>query len=177
MVAREHRERGAFRLVVLRLALGHADQEERERLQQLLLRQNFTVKKLDRIFVRGRGRVGQSHVVPAEILLPARVGGGHHVASVGGEVKKRVLEYLAGVLALAELRHRVVHVLIGLVLQLQRHDGQAVEEEYEINLLVRLPEIEMRPERDAVLGVFLGGGTWLRSAAWDRRAGTPARAP
>ena len=52
-----------------------------------------------------------------------------------------------------------MHVLIGLVLQLQRHDGQAVEEEDEINLLVRFPEIEMRAEGDAVLGVFLGGGT------------------
>ncbi len=65
-------------------------------------------------------RVGQSHIVPAEILLPARVGGGHHVAGVGGEVKERVLENLARVLALAELRHRVMHVLIGLMLQLQR---------------------------------------------------------
>ena len=153
------RERRAFRLVVLRLALGHADQEERERLQQLLLGQNFAVKELDRIFIRVRGRVGQSHVVPAEILLPARVCGGHHVAGVGGEVKERVLENLARVLALAELRHGVMHVLIGLVLQLQRHDGQAVEEEYEINFLVRFAEIEMRAKGDAVLGVFLGGGT------------------
>ena len=152
------RERRAFRLVVLRLALGHADQEERERLQQLLLGQNFAVKKLDRIFVRIRGRVGQPHVVPAEILLPARVGGGHHVAGVGGEVKERVLENLARVVALGELRHRVMHVLIGLVLQLQRHDGQAVEEEDEINLLVGFAEVEMRAEGDAVLGVFLGGG-------------------
>ena len=138
---------------------GHADQEERERLQQVLLGQNFAIEELDRIFIRIRGRVGQSHIVPAEILLPARVGGGHHVAGVGSEVKERVLENLARVLALAELRHRVMHVLIGLVLQLQVHDGQAIEEEYEINLLIRFPKIEMRAEGDAVLGVFLGGGT------------------
>ena len=52
-----------------------------------------------------------------------------------------------------------MHVLIRLVLQLQRHDGQAVEEEDEIDLLVRLAEVEVRAEGDAVLGVFLGGGT------------------
>ncbi len=103
-------------------------------------------------------RVGQPHVVPAEVLLPARVGGGHHVAGVGGEVEERMLENLARVVARGELRHGVMHVLILLVLQLQRHDGQAVEEEDEINLLVRLAEVEMRAEGDAVLGVLLGGG-------------------
>src|SRR2546422_11760213 len=39
------------------------------------------------------------------------------------------------------------HVLIGLVLQLQGHDGQAVQVDDEINLLVRLPKIEMRADR------------------------------
>ena len=122
------------------------------------LRQHLAVKELDRILVRIRGRVGQPHVVPAEVLLPARVGGGHHVAGVGGEVEERMLENLVRVVAGGELRHGVMHVLVLLVLQLQRHDGQAVEEEDEINLLVRVAEVEMRAEGDAVLGVLLGGG-------------------
>ena len=136
MIAREDGEGRARRLVVLRLALGHAHEEERQRLQQLVLRQHFAVEELDRIFVGIRGRVGQPHVVPAEVLFPARVGGGHHVAGVGGEVEERMLENLRCVVAPGELRHRVMHVLIRLVLQLQRHDGQAVEEEDEIDLLV-----------------------------------------
>ena len=52
-----------------------------------------------------------------------------------------------------------MYVLIGFMLQLKVHDRQAVKEEYEINLLVRFPEIEMRAEGNAILGVFLGGGT------------------
>ena len=96
--------------------------------------------------------------MPAEVLLAARVGRGHHVAGVGGEVEERMLEDLARVVARRELRHGVMHVLVLLVLQLQRHDGQAVEEEDEIDLLVRLAEVEMRPEGDAVLAVLLGGG-------------------
>jgi hypothetical protein len=58
VVAREQGGGGTFRLVLLRLALGHADEEERERLQQLLLGQHFAVKELDRVFVGIRGRVG-----------------------------------------------------------------------------------------------------------------------
>ena len=69
-----------------------------------------------------------------------------------------MLENLARVVAGGELRHGVMHVLVLLVLQLQRHDGQAVEEEDEINLLVGLAEVEMRAEGDAVLAVLLGGG-------------------
>ena len=69
-----------------------------------------------------------------------------------------MLENLLRVVAGGELRHGVMHVLIRLVLQLQGHDGQAVEEEDEINLLVRLAEVEVRAEGDAVLGIFLGGG-------------------
>ena len=159
VVAREEGEGRALRLVLLRLALGHADQEERERLEQLLLGQHLAVKELHRIFVRVGGRVGQPHVVPAEVLLPARVGGGHHVAGVGGEVEERMPENLVCVVAGGELRDGVMHVLVLLVLQLQSHDGQAVEEEDEINFLVgRSPEVEMRAEGDAVLAVFLGGG-------------------
>lgn len=70
-----------------------------------------------------------------------------------------MLENLARVVALGELRHGVMHVLVGLVLQLQRHDGQTVEIEDEINLVVRIAEVKMRAEGDAVLGVFGGGGT------------------
>ena len=61
--------------------------------------------------------------MPAEILFPARVSGGHHVAGICGEVKERVLENLARMVALGELRNSVMHVLIGLVLQLQAHNG------------------------------------------------------
>ncbi len=67
-------------------------------------------------------------------------------------------EDLVRVVAPGELRHGVMHVLVGLVFQLQRHDGQAVEVEDEINLLVRVAEVEVRAEGDAVLGVFRGGG-------------------
>ena len=52
VVAREDGEGRALRLVLLRLALGHADEEERQRLQQLVLRQHLAVKELHRIFVR-----------------------------------------------------------------------------------------------------------------------------
>src|SRR6476469_3962593 len=56
-------------------------------------------------------------------------------------------------------------VLVGLMLQLKVYNGQAIQEENEINLLIGFPEIEVWPERDAVLGVFLssgtGGGAWL----------------
>ena len=91
--------------------------------------------------------------MPAEVLDTARIGRGHHVAGVGGEVEERVLEDLAGVVAGRELRHGVMHVLVLLVLDLQRHDGQAVEEEDEVNLLVGLAEVEVRAEGDAVLWV------------------------
>ena len=69
-----------------------------------------------------------------------------------------MLEDLAGVVARGELRHGVMHVLVLLVLHLQRHDGQAVEEEDEVDLLVGLAEVEVRAEGDAVLAVLLGGG-------------------
>ena len=69
-----------------------------------------------------------------------------------------MLEDLPGVVAGRELRHRVMHVLVLLVLQLQRHDGQAVEEEDEVDLLIGLAEVEVRTEGDAVLAVLLGGG-------------------
>ncbi len=51
-----------------------------------------------------------------------------------------------------------MHVLIRLVLQFQVHNGQAVQEENEINLLGRLagrgcPKVKMRAEGDAVLSV------------------------
>ena len=52
MVAWEQGEGRALLYITLRLAFGHADQEERECLQQLLLGQNFAVQKLDRVFVR-----------------------------------------------------------------------------------------------------------------------------
>ena len=160
VVAREQGEGRTLRLVVLRVALGHADEEERERFEQLVLRQHLAVEELHRVFaaILGDGFIRQARVVPAEVLFPARVGGGHHVAGVGGEVEERMLENLACVVAGGELRDGVMHGLVLLVFQLQRHDGQAVEEEDEINLLVGLAEVEMRAKGDAVLAVFLGGG-------------------
>ena len=74
-----------------------------------------------------------------------------------------MLERFSGVIARGELRHGVMHVLILLVLHLQRHDGQAVEEEDEVNLVVALAEIEVRAEGDAVLAVLLGGGALGRA--------------
>ncbi len=171
VIAWEHGERRARLFVALRVALRHAHEEERQRLQQLLLRQHFPVQKLDRVFVGSRRRVPQPHVVPAEVLHPSRIGGGHHVAGVGGEIEERMLEDAVLVVAGGELRHGVMHILIRFVLYLQRHDGQAVEEKHEINFLLRLArldraEVEVRPERDPVLRVFLRtgalGGTRLR---------------
>ncbi|MGH8624463.1 MAG: hypothetical protein ACREYC_04015 [Gammaproteobacteria bacterium] len=48
-----------------------------------------------------------------------------------------------------------MHVLILLVLDLQRDDGQAVEEEDEVDFLVGLAEVEVRTEGDAVLAVLV----------------------
>ena len=178
VVAREDGERRSLRLVLLGLALGHADEKERQRLQQLVLRQHLAVEELDRVFVQSVcGVVGQPGVVPAEVLLPARVGRRHHVAGVGGEVEERMLEDPAGMVAGRELRHGVMHVLVLLVLHLQRHDGQAVEEEDEIDLLVGLAEVEVRAEGDAILAVLLRGGALGGAGLRVDRAGTPARAP
>ena len=66
-----------------------------------------------------------------------------------------MLENLAGVVARHELRDGVVHRRVLLVLQLQRHHGQAVEVENKIDFLVRLAEVKVRPEGDAVLVVEL----------------------
>lgn len=46
-----------------------------------------------------------------------------------------MLENLVRVIAFGELRHRVMDVLIGLVLEFKRYDGQAIEEGDEIVLL------------------------------------------
>ncbi len=106
------------------------------------------------------GVVRQSRVVPAEILFSAWVGGGHHVACVGGKVKERMLENLARMVASGELRDGIMHVLVLLVFQLQRDNRQAIEEENKINLLISLAEVEMRAKGDTILAVFTGGSTF-----------------
>ena len=143
--------------------MGHAHQKKRQRFKQRIFAQHLAVQKLNRVFGGGLRSVGQPHVVPAEVLLAALVCGSFHIARVGGKVQKRMLKNLACVIALGELRHRVVHRLVFLMLQLQRHDGQAVEEENEINLLLGIAEIEVRAKGDAVLAVILGGGTMDRT--------------
>ena len=96
--------------------------------------------------------------MPAEVLNTPRISCRHHIAGVGRDVQERVLEDPDCMVAPSILSHRVVYVLVLLVLQLQRDDGQAVEEEDEIDLVVvtrpNHAEVEMRPERDAVLGVL-----------------------
>jgi hypothetical protein len=82
VIAREEGEGRARRFVVLGIPLGHPDEEERQRLQQMLLRQHLAVEKLDRILVGMGGTVGQPHVVPAKVLFAARVGGGHYASLV-----------------------------------------------------------------------------------------------
>jgi hypothetical protein len=177
VIAREDGGCRARWLVLLGLALRHADEEERQRPQQLVLRQHLAVKILDRILVSIRRRVGQSHVMPAEVLLLARVGGGHRVGGVGGEVEEGMLENLLRVVALAERRHGLMLVLVGLVLQFQRHDGQAVEVEDEINLVVRIAEVCVRTEGDAVLGILRGGGAGgVCSNSYRRTLKTSSRA-
>jgi hypothetical protein len=80
------------------------------------------------------------------------------------------------VVARGELRHRVVHVLVFLVLQFQRHDGQAVEEEDEVDLLPRLAEVEVRAKGEAVLGRVCPLRRSRPSGVSGSRGGTPARA-
>src|SRR3990170_3020796 len=103
--------------------------------------------------------------MPAEVFETIRIAGRHHVAGVGSEVEKREPEYLAGMVAGGELRHGVMDVLVLLVFDLQRYDGQTVEKEDEINLQVRLPKVKMWTEGDAVLAMFLCcsalRGAWL----------------
>jgi len=83
VIARKNGGCRARRFVVLGFALWHSNKEERQRLQQLILREHLAIKILDRVFVGIRGRIGQAHVVPTEVLFPARVGGRHRVAGVG----------------------------------------------------------------------------------------------
>ena len=72
-----------------------------------------------------------------------------------------------GMVAHSELRHRVMHRLVFLVFQFQRHDGQAVEEEDEINFLIGLAEVEVWSKGNAVIAIFacgcalIGAGLWI----------------
>lgn len=149
MVAREDRERLALRLVALGVALGHMHQKERKCLQQLLFGQHLAIEELDRVFVRVRGRVHQPHVVPAEVLLAARIGRGHHIARIGGEVEEGVRENLVRVVAGGELCDGVMHVLVGFVFDLQSHNGQPVQEKDEINFLFAPGRVRPRQNRNA----------------------------
>ena len=86
-----------------------------------------------------------------------------------------MLENLVRVIAGGELRHCIMHGLIGLVLQLQSHDGQAVEKEREIYLPLLLArygcsKIEMRTEGDPVLGIALNSGTLGGARFWIEQA-------
>ena len=157
--AREDRAGRARRLVILRFTLRHTDEEERQRLQQLLTRQHLTVKELHRILVLIHGRVGQAHVVRAEVLLLTRVGGSLRLGSVRRQIQEGMLEDFVRVIAGHKLRHGVLHVLIRLMFQLQVHDWQAIEVKDEINLVVHLPKVEVRTEGDAVLFILGGNGT------------------
>src|SRR4051812_13808228 len=62
------------------------------------------------------------------------------------------------VVARGKLRNRVMDVLILLVLHFKRRNRQSIEEEDEVDLLVGLPEVEVRAEGDAVLAVLLDCG-------------------
>src|SRR2546421_178087 len=74
-----------------------------------------------------------------------------------------MLEDLDCVIAPGELRNRIVHDLVLFVLQLQRDNRQTIQEENEINLGIRVAEIEMRPKRDAVLVIKFGCDTFART--------------
>ena len=85
--------------------------------------------------------------MPSEVLLAAGISRSHDVAGVGSEVEKRVLEDLASLVTGGELSHGIMHVLILLVFNLQGHDGQAIKEKDEIDLLVGLAKVEVRAGR------------------------------
>jgi len=160
VVTREQGESGAFRHIIHGVAMRHTDEEERQRFEQAVFRQHLAIKKFHRVFaaILGDRRVAQPGVVPAEVLLPAWVGGGLHIAGVGGKIEEGMLENLELVVAPGELRHRVMHRLVLLVLQLQRHDGQAIQEQDEVDFLVGVAEVKMRAKAEAVLAVLLHGG-------------------
>ncbi len=119
------------------------------------MRQDLAVQELDRILSLDQRGIGQPGIVPAEVPDLARVGCRHHVAAVRCQIEEGILKDPVGMAAGGELRHRVMHVLILLVLDLQRDDGQAVEEEDEVDFLVGLAEVEVRTEGDAVLAVLV----------------------
>ena len=87
-----------------------------------------------------------------------------------------MLENLVIVVARGELRHGIMHGLVLLVLHLQRHDGQAVEEEDEIDLLVRVAKVEMGTEGDAVFAKQHVSDAFAGPGLWDRTIGIPAPA-
>ena len=152
-------------LICLRLNLRRANEEERQCLKQLVLRQHLTVQKLYRIFaaVLRNSRIRQPHVMPAEVLPPARVSCSHYISSIGSKVEKRVPENLASMVACRELRYRIVYILVLFVLNLQRNDGQSVEKEYKINFLIGLAEVEMGAKSYAILAVFRSSDTLSRA--------------
>lgn len=113
--------------------------------------EHLAIQKLHGIFPGRGGVVGEARVVPAEILLPARIGRRHEVTGIGGEVEKRMPEDSVAVVARGELSHRIVHVLVLFVLHLEGHDGQPVEEKDEIDFLMGIAEGEVRPEGDPIL--------------------------
>ena len=148
-------------LVFVSVKGRHMDEKERQCLQKLILGQNLTIKELDRIFTRRLRLIGQSAVMPAEVLGPARIGCSHHVAGVGGKVEERILENFVGVVSCDELRHGIMHILILLVLHLEQYDRQAVEVENEINFLMVRSKIEVWAEAYAVLVELVGAALWL----------------
>ena len=156
VIAGKKRERGTLRAILSSFLPGRLDEVEGNRFQQAVFRKHLAVEELHRVFVCRLRLVGQAGVEPAEVLFRPWIGGNLHVAGVGGDVEEGQLENSVAVVAGDVLGDGVVHVLVGLVLQLHRDDGQAVEKEAEVWAL-RPFDDQLRDEGDPVLAVKLVG--------------------
>lgn len=158
VVAGEDGEGRAGRFVSIGILFGDADEEEGEGFEEVVGGENFAVEEFDGVFTWREGGVGEAGVVPAEVFGAAGVCRGHDIGGVGGDVHEGVLEDFAGVIAGGELGNGVVNGLVGFVFEFDGNDGEAVEVDDEVNLLMVGAKVEMMAEGEAVEGVKGGGG-------------------
>ena len=128
VIAGKNRECFPRGSILLSFTRRDPDKKKGERFQQMFLGQDLAIEELHRIFfvVLGNGLIGQTGVVPTEVLFPARISGRHHVAGIGSKIQEGVLKNHMAVVARSKLSCCVMHVLVLFVLDFQRHDGQAV---------------------------------------------------
>ena len=101
--------------------------------------------------------------MPTKVLDSAWVARSHDLACIRGQVEEGIPKDSPGMVACGKLGYGVMHVLVLLVFDFQGNDGQAVKEEDEVYLLIRLAKVEMWTEGEAVFGVLLHGNTLGRA--------------